>query len=63
MGLFNRHWLDEGYYEDDGYGDFTKIDESDINMLSGKYRNDLYYHDGYSLNKVNNIDKDEEIEP
>lgn len=63
MSIFGRNWLEEGYYEDDGYGDLNKIDESDINMLSTKYRKDLYYHDGYTLNKVNDTSEDLEIEP
>lgn len=51
MGLFNQHWLDEGYYEDDGYGDMTKITDKD-EISRAKKENKLFRHDGYSLNKV-----------
>ncbi len=63
MSIFGRNWLEEGFYEDDGYGDLTRIDESNINMFSKKHRKDLYYHDGYSITKLNDSEEDLEIEP
>jgi len=27
MSLLFRNWLDEGYYEEDGYGNLFKIDD------------------------------------
>lgn len=57
MGLFNTHWLDEGYYGDDGYGDMTKLTNRD-EIARAKAENKLFKHDGYGLTK---IDKHEDL--
>lgn len=38
-----RNWLDEGYYIEDGYGEFSKTDDP---------KSATHYHDGYTLNKI-----------
>jgi hypothetical protein len=51
MSLFFRHWLDEGFYEEDGYGDLYKVnDPVEINILQKEGR--LYYNDGFTTSKV-----------
>lgn len=51
MSLLFRHWLDEGYYEEDAMGDLTKI-EDPVEIRSVKKDGNLYHHDGYSLSKI-----------
>ena len=50
MSLLFRNWLDEGYYEDDGYG-YTFIDDPKrIRELHKEGK--LYEHDGMGISKV-----------
>lgn len=52
--MLGRNWLEEGFYVEDSYGDLTKVDVKDV--LTGKYeRETLYQHDGYSLNRIGEI--------
>jgi len=57
MGLLFRNWLEEGYYEDDGTGDLTRITEPD-DILEAQKNGRLYENDGMSTTKVY---EDEEI--
>lgn len=62
MGMLFRNWLEEGYYEEDGYGDLTKIDDPN-EITTAKKNNRLYHHDGYGMSKVDKYDDliDDEI--
>lgn len=51
MSLLFRNWLEEGYYEEDSMGDLTKLDDIE-KVIEAKKSGNLYYHDGYSLGKV-----------
>jgi len=44
------NWLDEGFYEDDGYG-LTKIDDPD-KLFEARKSGNLYHCDGFSTTKV-----------
>jgi hypothetical protein len=57
MGLLFAHWLEEGFYEDDGYGDLTRIDDPE-EILEAHKQGRLYENDGFSTTKVN---EDEDI--
>lgn len=62
MGMLFRNWLDEGYYEEDRYGDLTKL-EDPIEIYRAKKGGSLCYHDGMGMSKVDkydNIDLDDE---
>lgn len=58
MSLLFRHWLDEGYYEEDSMGDLTKIDDP-IEIRNAEKNGNLYHHDGYSLNKIEIVNENE----
>ena len=51
MSLLFRNWLEEGYYEEDSMGDLTKLDDIE-KVIEAKKDGKLYYHDGYSIGKV-----------
>jgi hypothetical protein len=51
MSLLFSNWLNEGYYEDDGRGDLTRIkDPADI--LRIQKEGNLYHNDGFTTDKV-----------
>jgi len=52
MSLLFRNWLEEGFYEEDSMGDLTKLDDME-KIIESKKLGNLYHHDGYSLEKVN----------
>ena len=55
MSLLFRNWLEEGYYEEDGMGELTKVeDPAKIHELLKEGR--LYEHDGMGMTKVNEND-------
>lgn len=55
MSILGSSWKAEGYYEDDGYGDMTFIDDPErIRELHEK--GELFEHDGISMGKVNESD-------
>jgi hypothetical protein len=64
--MFFRNWLDEGYYEEDSWGDLTRLeDPQDIRRAQKNVS--LYHHDGYSMSKSSddenlNIQEDENTE-
>ena len=60
MGLLNRNLLDEAFYEEDEYGDLTKLDSLEEIERAAKSGN-LYHHDGYSMGKIPQIQEDSEI--
>lgn len=51
MGLLFRNWLDEGYYEEDGMGDLTRI-EDPKEILEAQKQGRLYQNDGMATTKV-----------
>lgn len=51
MGLLFRNWLDEGYYEEDGMGDLTRIEDPD-DILRAQKEGTLYENDGMGTTKV-----------
>jgi len=53
MALLFRNWLEEGYYEEDDYGDLTKIDDPTRIIESAK-NGTLYENDGMAMTKVHN---------
>ncbi len=57
MSLLFRNWLDEGYYEEDEWGNLYKVEDlSKLNQI--KNQGNLYLNDGIATTKVN---KDEEL--
>jgi hypothetical protein len=50
MTLLFRNWLEEGYYEEDGLGDLTKIEESK-DIYEAFNNGTLYEHDGLAMTK------------
>jgi len=61
MGILNRNLLDEAFYEEDEYGDLTKLDSLEEIERAAKSGN-LYHHDGYSMGKMPEIPEDSKIE-
>jgi hypothetical protein len=61
MGILNRNFHEEGFYEEDEYGDLTKLDSLEEIERSAKSGN-LYHHDGYSMEKMSEIPEDSKIE-
>lgn len=60
MGLLFRNLLDDGFYEEDGYGDLTRLDSlTEIERVAKE--GNLYHHDGYSISKIPQIPEDHEI--
>jgi hypothetical protein len=57
MGILFRNWLEEGFYEEDGWGDLTKIDEP-RRIREAANSGTLYHHDGMGMSKT---DSPEEI--
>lgn len=53
MSFLFRNLLEEGYYIDDGYGDFTK---TDVPKLA------THQHDGYCMNKIDKTEKIKDID-
>lgn len=56
MSILGSSWLEEGYYEQDSYGDKTRLttkEEIKNAFMEGK----LYHHDGYGLTKIEDIDQ------
>jgi hypothetical protein len=51
MGLLFRNWLDEGYYEEDGMGDLTRI-EDPADILRAQKEGTLYHNDGMATTQV-----------
>ena len=57
MTMFFRNWLEEGFYEEDGYGDLTRIDDNDyIKIIEAHKEGRLYENDGMATTKVNEND-------
>ena len=61
MGILNGNISNEGFYEEDDYGDFTLLASSDDFQRAAK-EGKLYHFDGYSLSKIPRIPKDSRIE-
>ena len=57
MSLLFRNWLDEGYYEEDSWGDLYRI-ENPVDILRVQKEGNLYHNDGFTTSKV---DENEEI--
>jgi len=51
MGLLFRNWLEEGFYEEDGLGDMSKIEDIS-EILEAHKKGKLYRHDGMGLSLV-----------
>ena len=51
MSLLFRNWLEEGYYEEDGWGDLTRL-EDPADILRAKKAGTLYENDGMATTKV-----------
>ena len=49
--LLFRNWLDEGYYEEDSWGDLTRIEEPE-DIRRAKNAGTLYENDGMATTKV-----------
>lgn len=53
MGLLFNNWAEPGYYEDDGYGGYSRV--SSLEKIFEAYKKgELFHHDGMSMTKVNN---------
>jgi hypothetical protein len=57
MGLLFDNYLEEGFYEKDSYGTFTKL-TSYKDILKAQQNNNLYENDGVATTYV---DKDADI--
>lgn len=57
MALLGRNYGENGYYEEDSIGEFTKVEDF-IEILRIQKEGNLHYHDGMNMNKV---DKNEKI--
>lgn len=54
MSMFFRNWLDKGYYEEDSWGELTRLDNvADIQAAASK--GTLFEHDGMGMTKVYNL--------
>ena len=54
MGIFSDRYLEEGYYEVDELGSYTKLDTHDIDKFIEVLENDkLMYCDGHTISVVN----------
>jgi hypothetical protein len=54
MGIFSDRYLEEGYYEVDELGSYTKVDTHNIDKFIEVLENDkLMYSDGYTISVVN----------
>ena len=51
MSMLFRNWLDEGFYEEDGYGCLTKIEDPHL-ILQAQQNGNLYENDGLATTKV-----------
>ena len=51
MSLLFRNWLEEGYYEEDGWGDLTRL-EDPADILRARNAGTLYENDGMATTKV-----------
>ncbi len=63
MSMFFRHWLDEGFYEEDGSGDMTRLEDPD-SILEAQRAGKLREHDGTGFSEIgkhDNIDIDETL--
>jgi hypothetical protein len=63
MSMFGRNWLNEGFYEEDSWGDLTRIEDKE-QIIDAQKNGKLYRNDGYSTDHINendelNLDKDE----
>jgi hypothetical protein len=56
MGLLFRNWLEEGYYEEDSWGDLTRIEDS-ADILRAQKEGKLYQNDGMATTKVGEDEK------
>ena len=54
MGALNRHIFVEGFYEEDGMGDFIQVFNK-LDIENAKKRGELYESDGISLSKIRDI--------
>lgn len=55
MSILGSSWRAEGFYEDDGYGDYSFVDDPDrIRELHQEGK--LLEHDGMSMGEVNKHD-------
>lgn len=57
MSILGHNWLSEGYYEEDSWGDLSRIEEKD-KIIEARKSGILFRSDGYSTSKV---DDSEEI--
>ena len=58
MSMFFRNWLPEGFYEEDNWGELTRLDNPD-DIKNAQKSGKLYQHDGVSMGKIDNVDIEE----
>lgn len=58
MGIFFNNWLEEGFYEEDGYGGYTKLEKADDIVKAFKNKR-LYENDGMGTTQVHKLDIDD----
>ena len=51
MSLLFRNWLEEGYYEEDSWGDLTRIEDPE-DIRRARNSGTLYENDGMCTTKV-----------
>jgi hypothetical protein len=56
MGIFSHKYLEEGYYQEDEFGNISKVYDNN-ELIDALEDNKLFYCDGNSLTIVNSVEK------
>ncbi|MFA5207283.1 MAG: hypothetical protein WC428_01250 [Candidatus Paceibacterota bacterium] len=51
MSILFRNWLEEGYYEEDSWGNLTRIEDPD-RIFQAQKEGTLYHNDGMATTQV-----------
>jgi hypothetical protein len=55
MGIFSHKYIDEGYYQEDEFGNITKVYDNN-ELIDALEDNKLFYCDGDSMTLVNSVE-------
>ena len=56
MGIFSHKYLEEGYYQEDEFGNISKVYDNN-ELIDALEANRLFYCDGNSITIVNSAEK------
>jgi hypothetical protein len=56
MGIFSHKYTEEGYYQEDEFGNISKVYDNN-ELIDALEANRLFYCDGYSMTIVNSVEK------